>query len=317
MLRLFYVDGEYKCWYYIAWEVRACMQKVLRFSTQCISCIFNKYISAVPDGTDEKTKLLYAKGILRIIADAGNEVSAPEIVARVTALKNCTFGFSDDYKELKTHFNKLMLGFFEPFSRCVSAAQDPLLAAVRFAMCGNYIDFGAMDSVDEKILESIPRDAEKIEIDTNEYENFAADLKNAKNLVYLTDNCGEIVMDRILLREIKRQYPNLDITVILRGEAVLNDATIYDAEATGLAEEFNCIGNGTNIAGTCLDLVPENILKIINGADIIISKGQGNFETLHGCALNVYYLFLCKCSLFAEKFKVPKLTGMFLNDKRM
>ncbi len=290
---------------------------ILRFDTQCINCILNKFLGKVPSSTDEKIKLSFAKQLLKIIADADNCVSAPEIVAAATALKNKFFGFTDDFAEIKTHFNRLMLSKESEVAEKTAASHDPLKTAVQFAMLGNYIDFGAMDSVNEDLLSKLLTDAENIALDEQEYNNFITDLKTAKQLVYLTDNCGEVVLDKLLIKQIKQHFPSLMVTVLVRGEAVLNDATHEDAVAVGLTDIATVMSNGTNIAGTCLERLSQEAKTTVENADIIISKGQGNFETLHDCGLNVYYLFLCKCSLFSERFKVPKLTGMFLNDRRM
>ncbi len=292
-------------------------EKVLRFDAQCITCILGKYINKVPADTDSLTKLEYAKGIMKIITDAPFGTSAPEIVAEVTAYKNKMFGFSDDFKDLKTYFNGVMLGFEDEFEKAIAQSADSLEAAIKFAMLGNYIDFGAMDSVDESKLQTIPEDARKMAVDFKEYEQLKAELSTAKSLIYLTDNCGEVVMDKLLIKELKKSYPQLNIEVIVRGEPVLNDATLDDAVQVGLTELVTVSGNNTNIAGTCLEKVSEEISAKLSSADIIIAKGQGNFETLHHCGLNVYYLFLCKCGLFSERFNVPKCTGMFLNDLRM
>ena len=96
---------------------------------------------------------------------------------------------------------------------------------------------------------------------------------------------------------------------------MLNDATIEDAKQIGLTESVSVVENGSSIAGTCLDEISEETLKIIQNADVMISKGQGNFETLYGCGLNVYYLFMCKCVLFADRFQKKLFDGMLINDK--
>ncbi len=289
----------------------------LRFNTACISCIINKFIKAVPQGTAEADRLHYAKGILKIIAEADDTVSAPEIVADCTKFKNETFGFSDDFAHLKKHFNALMLGFEPEISKKIANASDPLRSALCHALLGNYIDFGAMDSVDENKLRELIDSADSLAIDDGEFNRLMSELKTAKSLVYLTDNCGEAVFDKLFIKEIKKHYPELDIKVLVRGEPVLNDATMEDAEQVGLTETAEVRGNGTSIAGTCLNKMPEAALNTVNSADVIIAKGQGNFETLCYCNKNVYYLFMCKCKMFADRFCVPPLTGMLLNDLRM
>lgn len=133
--------------------------------------------------------------------------------------------------------------------------------------------------------------------------------------MYLTDNCGEIVMDKILIQQIQKKYPDLEIAILVRGAEVINDATMEDAAQVGLTEIARVLPNGTDIAGTWLEELSQEAKAVLESADVIISKGQGNFETLRKCGLNIYYIFLCKCDLFANTFQVPKLTGMLINEK--
>ena len=119
----------------------------------------------------------------------------------------------------------------------------------------------------------------------------------------------------MLIKTLKSLYPELQITSMVRGVPVLNDATIDDAKQIGLTDTVEVMGNGSTIAGTCLEDVSEEALNVIKNADVIISKGQGNFETLYGCGLNVYYLFMCKCTLFANRFHKNLFEGMLINDK--
>ena len=154
-------------------------------------------------------------------------------------------------------------------------------------------------------------------LDEKEYENFLRDLSSARKLVYLTDNCGEVVLDKLAVRILKEQYPDLDITVIVRGYPVVNDATMEDAEEIGLTDLVKVIGNGSNVGGTWIPGINAEARELLYDADLIIAKGQGNFETLNDCGLNIYYLFLCKCDLFQRRFHAENLQGMFLNERRL
>ncbi len=290
---------------------------VIRFDTTCIGCILNKFLGHIPPSVDEAVKLKFAKLILKIMAEADDTVSAPEIVAEVTRLKNETFGFSDDYADIKVHFNRLMLSKEPKAAEIISKADEPLKTAAKFALLGNYIDFGAMDSVSEQKLDEMLENSGRINLDETEFSRLKAELSTAKNLVYLTDNCGEVVLDKLFIRELKKAFPKLQITVLVRGEPVLNDATIEDANEVGLTEITKVLPNGTNIAGTCYNNLSAEAKVELDKADVIISKGQGNFETLHDCGRNVYYFFLCKCRLFSTRFNVAPLTAMLLNDRRM
>ena len=96
---------------------------------------------------------------------------------------------------------------------------------------------------------------------------------------------------------------------------MLNDVTMEDAVQVGLTQHFNVIGNGNSTAGTVMEELSDEAKEILLSADVILSKGQANFETLRGCGLNVYYIFLCKCEMFAKIFGVPRLSGILINDK--
>ena len=116
---------------------------------------------------------------------------------------------------------------------------------------------------------------------------------------------------------IQKQNPNAQITVIVRGKPVLNDVTIEDAIQVGLTDIVNVIGNGSEIAGTYLEDISEEAKNVIDDADVILAKGQGNFETLRMCEKNIYYIFMCKCEMFAKRFQVPKYYGMLISDKNV
>jgi len=126
--------------------------------------------------------------------------------------------------------------------------------------------------------------------------------------VYLHDNCGEIVLDKLLLREISRF--DVQVTSIVRGAPVINDATVEDAAFCGI----EAIGNGSAVAGTDLSLISEEALSILCSADVIISKGQANFETLYGNNLPAYYIFLCKCDYFSSRFGLEKFKPVFARE---
>lgn len=289
----------------------------LRFHTQCIPCLLEKALKQIPKEADETEKLCFAKTVLHIMSDAPVNISAPEIVARITELQKTVFGIEDNFSEVKKYFNNLMMTKEKTIENKILSAEDSLYMALCFAMIGNYIDFGALNNVNEEYLDSILVSPESHKFDSAEYANFKKDLENAKNLVYITDNCGEIVMDKLFIKQLFKEFPSLSVDVIVRGAPVLNDATTKDAVQVGLTEIVPVTDNGTNIAGTCLDRISEKAKQIIDNADVIIAKGQGNFETLNHCGKNIYYLFLCKCNLFAERFGKEKCSGMLLNDIRL
>ena len=158
-------------------------------------------------------------------------------------------------------------------------------------------------------MELIDR-APDITVDADTLEQLREQAGTARTLALITDNCGEIVMDKILLRQFLRMNPDLSITVIVRGGPVANDATLEDAEQVGLTKLGRCIGNGTATDGTVLRILSREARETIAHADVVIAKGQANYETLYGCGYNIFFIFMCKCMLFMDRFKVPQFTGI-------
>lgn len=285
-----------------------------RLDPACIRCLLDKHLDAAPESAPQHVRVEFMQRVLRMIADAPVSEGAPVLVSRIEALEKEMFHIWKDYTREKRAFNDLMLSLEDGIWQRIERAEDPLYAAVQFAMIGNYIDFGAMDRVDEEKLMELLADSGRFVPQQAAYEAFRRDVLGAKKLVYLTDNCGEIVMDKLLLRQIHRMNPGAEWTVIVRGGPVLNDATISDALDVGIDEHASVMGNGSTIAGTPLSAVSQEAVAAIDAADVIIAKGQANFETLRRCGRNVYYIFLCKCELFARRFGVPRFHGMLLAD---
>ncbi|MCI9058509.1 MAG: DUF89 family protein, partial [Lachnospiraceae bacterium] len=226
------------------------------------------------------------------------------------------YGKDDRISDMKREFNQLLLQMEEDLSRKIHEAKDSLREAIRFARIGNYIDFSAVENVTKEEFMSLFYN-EKDEIEESEYQHFLGELEKASELVYIMDNCGEIVLDKIVLRQLKKAYPELHITAMVRGGEAINDVTLEDAEMVGITEEVPVITNNSSIQGVIYDKLTEEGKKILDAADLILAKGQGNFESLHGCGKNIYYLFLCKCQHFSKQFGVERFQGMLINEKRV
>jgi uncharacterized protein with ATP-grasp and redox domains len=292
----------------------------------CVSCLIKKQIDRYPATAPREQALTYMRRLGEMMAALPDRTGGPEIMEAITDIRREVFGeaaaeFEVDYATLKTHFNTLMMEIAtaRDLSRRMEASPDPLRTALGYAMTGNFIDFGAMDSVDERKLRALLDESpDRIPANSSAYADLLADLSTARRLTFLTDNCGEIVMDKLLIETLRRLYPALVITVLVRGGEVLNDATMEDAIQVGLdrMEGITVMGNGDRLAGTDLARISPEARAAIMDADLIIAKGQGNFETLQGCGLNIYYAFLCKCQFFADRFGVPIYTGMLVREGR-
>lgn len=289
--------------------------KPLRLKPECISCMLRSKLEAYPEDVSTEKKLEYMQRVLREISELQYHHSAPVVVRTIAKIRKEMFGYEEDYTEIKRHFNQLMMEKVPALRERLETSEDALKLSIQYAMTGNYIDFGAVEHVDETQLQKFLDDAKDIPVNKEEYQALQRDITHAKNIVLLTDNCGEIVMDKLLIEMIQKCNPEVEITVIVRGKDVLNDATMEDAKQVGLVEMVRVIGNGSDIGGTCLEEISEESRNAIDSADVILSKGQGNFETLQNCGKNIYYIFMCKCEMFAKRFQVPRFYGMLINDK--
>lgn len=285
-------------------------------SAYCVVCLAKRQLRMLGEFDDEEKKALYMKEAMEIISALKPGEPAPVAVKKLDALFEEYFGKRHSFEAQKEKYNKLILGLEDEIYERVSASPDRLLCALKYARVGNYIDFGALNSVEDEKLADLIKSAPDEELDPSEYGHFKEEIERAKNMVYLPDNCGEIVFDKVMIRVIKELYPELNLTVIVRGAPVLNDVTEADARYVGVDKYAPVIGNGSAVAGTYLEDVSDRTRRLLAEADLILAKGQGNFETMFGCGLNVYYAFLCKCEWFVRRFGMKRLEGMFTNERR-
>lgn len=288
----------------------------IRLNSACIQCMMEKHLCNYDQEMEESKKLEYMHRMVKVVADADMTESAPVITGRILKLQDEMFGKRIDYVPVKQKFNGMMLLEEENIWEKILSAKDPLRMAVQYAMTGNYIDFGTMSEITGKKLHELLEEADQIVLDEQEFSRLKDDLEHGTKLTYLTDNCGEVVLDKLVMRTIQRLYPKLQLTAVVRGAQALNDATMEDAQEVGLTQQVRVIGNGTDITGTELDQISEEARQSIEEADVIISKGQGNFETLQGCGKNIYYMFLCKCQLYIKRFHANLLQGILIHDRK-
>lgn len=289
--------------------------EIIRLYPECVKCLLSKQLERCPEDAPLDKKVEYMQKVLKIVAEAPKSTSAPVLVREMYNLQREMFGIYSDYTEIKSYFNKMMLKLEDSLWNDIQTATDPLKMAVQYAIIGNYIDFAALKNVDEEMLFNFLDKAANEKVDEKELEHLREELEKGGKLIYILDNCGEIVIDKLMMRLIKEMYPKVHITAMVRGGQVMNDATREDAKEVELDTIAVIADSGCNIAGTSLADISEEALRIIDEADIIIAKGQGNFETLHQCGKNIYYIFMCKCTMFMKRFELPQFTGVLVNEK--
>ena len=285
-------------------------------NSTCLECFLSKRLELARSlGTDEQATEI-ARLLSRRFFEAPADMDSAVLGGLCDQEINEYFGLAPDrMREEKEMSNRFVLERLEELRSRVAKAEDPVYAALQFAVLGNYLDFSALyGQVSFEDLDRMLDKASEMELDKTYYESFLRDLQNGKCLLYLTDNAGEICFDRVLGEIIAEKYPHLEITFCVRGGPVVNDATREDAEIAGI--RFPVIDNGTALGGTSLSRVSRECREAIENADVILAKGMGNTESLFGCGYNVYYAFLVKCVRFMQFFDAPKMKPMFIRDRK-
>jgi uncharacterized protein with ATP-grasp and redox domains len=211
-------------------------------------------------------------------------------------------GVADPYERVKKESNDLVLKLYPALKSQVQGSEDPLLTAIKIAGAGNIIDFGPKLTADpNRSMEQIVNDsfaqALQDSLDQAQYHAFKERLIEVKEILYLGDNTGEIVCDKILIEELVRR--GKEVTFVTRGEPTINDATLADARYVGLDKVATVITNGSDAPGTCLEDCSPKFVAAFQSAELIISKGQGNFEGLSDVPGPIFFLFKVKCPVIA------------------
>ena len=285
----------------------------------CIPCIMRQALDAARLSTnDEKTHSIILKQVMFFLLDffqsdsLDNSLTPPELARHVYRIIKEITKCKDPYHEIKVKYNQIVLKMYSKLKNRVENSSDPLFVAIRFAIAGNIIDFGANGGKFD--LEATLKEALTLEFAVCDYDVFCDNLKVAKTLLYLGDNAGEIVFDKLLIEEILKKY-KLKVYYAVKSEPVINDATKEDAMQVKMNDVAEVIDSGSDAPGTILNLCSEKFLKIYNNADIIISKGQGNYEALsEENKKEIFFLLKAKCALIARHLGV-KIGDMVLNAK--
>jgi len=288
----------------------------LSITPSCLQCHFGRHMKKAQTLGDDKTAMAFGKALMRMYLAAPEDVSSPWFSPQVAQLFKEYYNLGDNqYEEEKRQANQFVMDRLEHIRMIVQQTPDPVFAGLQFSILGNYLDFAALQgNVSFEKLEQMLKEALDMQLDEAVYASLQQDLAKGKKLLYLTDNAGEIGMDRIFAEEIHKAYPHLEITFCVRGGITVNDATREDAEIVGIP--FPVIDNGNLVSGTELSMLSREAKEAMDSADVIISKGMANVETLYGSGYPIYYAFLIKCIRFVEEFGKPMFTPMLVKESR-
>ena len=288
----------------------------IKMNSLCFDCQLRKKVKLARElGSDEQTPV-FAKRIMQELLNAPEEMDSTQFGALAEELLREYYNVGPDrLKEEKELSNRFAMERLPHIRSRIREAEDPVFAAIQYAVMGNYIDFSALQGeVSFEELDALLEKATELALDKETYQALCRELAEGKRLLYLTDNAGEIAFDRLVGEELKNRYPHLEITYCVRGKPAFNDALREDAEAVGIP--FPVIDNGTSIGGTVISLLSPESKEALDRADVILAKGMGNVESMYGCGYNVYYAFLVKCDRLIQVFNKPKMTPMLFRERQ-
>jgi len=270
-------------------------------SLDCIPCLLRQALEAARlVSADPAVHEQVMREALHWAVEMDLDQSPPVMAQHIHRRLREITGVDDPYRAAKIRFNRLSLELLPELRAQVESASDPLLIATRLAIAGNTIDMGTIRNLTEEDVHQAVRQALSDPF-FGELERFRQSIAKARSILYLADNAGEIAFDRLLIEQI---LPGR-VTLAVRGAPVINDATQIDAQAVGLHEIVEVVDNGSDAPGTLLNDCSQDFRRRFAEADLILAKGQGNFETLSSQQGNLFFLFKVKCSLVAERIKLP------------
>ncbi|WP_017210437.1 damage-control phosphatase ARMT1 family protein [Clostridium beijerinckii] len=286
----------------------------MKIHDKCLPCMVNQVIKVANiTGVNNKEELL--KEVFTYLSKMDFEATTPEIIGEIFGMIKEHTNNPDPYKETRNYYNTLFLKLLPEFERKIEQAEDSFQLAVRYAIVGNIIDFNPIhNTLLEDIFDYFEK-MEQLELAIDDSRELEEDILNSKTLLYLGDNCGEICMDKILLKKIKELNYNIKIFFGVRGKPVVNDSIAEDAYAVGIDEYAEVIDNGDGSLGTVLKRTSREFKEVYKKADVVIAKGQANYECLSEEKKKIYFLLMTKCDVIANDIGVPEKRMICMKNK--
>jgi uncharacterized protein with ATP-grasp and redox domains len=275
----------------------------MKLNLDCIPCFQRQALQAVRFiSNDEELHQKVLREVTKKLLKSNWDSTPPELAHEIHQIVKSITKEKDPYKEVKKESNDSVLKMYPALKENVEESKDPLRTAVRLAIAGNIIDFGPLQEFNlEKTIKGVSK--KKFAID--DYEKLKEKLKDAENLLFFTDNAEEIGFDKLLVETFLKAKKLEKISFVVKGGPIINDATLEDAMYMGLCDlpnvEFLALSNGE--AGTGSDRGSQTVNSWIKKHDLVISKGQGNYEGLseHN---GLFFMLMAKCPVIASDLGV-------------
>ena len=286
----------------------------MRLHDKCLPCVVNQVIK-VANITGVNTKEELLRQVFTYLSKMNFDETTPEIIGEIFDMIKRHTNNPDPYKETRNYYNTMFMELLPEFERKIEQAENSFMLAIRYAIVGNIIDFNPIhNTLLEDIYDCFEK-MEQLELAIDDSHALMKDISNAGTLLYLGDNCGEICMDKILLKKIKELNPNVKLQFGVRGKPVVNDSISEDAYSVGIDEYAEVVDNGDGSLGTVLNRTSPAFQEVYKKADVVIAKGQANYECLSEENKNIYFLLMTKCDVIAKDIGVEEKKMICMKNK--
>lgn len=280
---------------------------------ECIPCYMKQVINAVAqtECSEEKARQIMYQ-ILPMIPELDSE-ETPAVNSTLVLRKiNELLEVPDPFEKAKRESNELALSLLPQLRERIRQSEDPFYTACQISVAGNIIDLGIFSDYD---LEGTLRKSLAKRFDRDDSEEFKERLRNAQEVLMLGDNSGEIAFDKLLVEELRKS--GVRVTFVVKGQSILNDATLEDAAQVGMGEVAEVMTNGNGYLGTVVQERSQELIEVMERADLIISKGQANYESLESTQAagdKTYFLLRAKCEIVAKNLGVDLGSMVFARN---
>ncbi len=286
----------------------------MRMHDKCLPCVINQVIK-VANITGVNTKEELLREVFTYLSKANYNADTPEIVGDIFTMIKRHTNNPDPYKETRNYYNTMFLNLIPEYERKIEQAENSFMLAIRYAIVGNIIDFGPVHNTLLEEVNDCFENVELLELAIDDTQLLLNDVKNAETLLYLGDNCGEICLDKLLLKKIKELNPNIKLLFGVRGKPVINDSITEDAYFVGIDKYAEVVDNGDGSLGTVLNRTSPTFKNVYKNADVVIAKGQANYECLSEEDKNIYFLLMTKCDVIANDIGVEEKKMICMKNK--
>ncbi|MBM6840301.1 DUF89 family protein [[Clostridium] spiroforme] len=283
----------------------------MKMNDHCLPCLINQTVKVAHMTKTDNKEELYRK-VFQYLSTLDFEMTNPEIIGNVFQILKQHTGNNDPYKEVRKYYNNLVSEHADAIEKMILEAKDPFYQMIITAILGNIIDFSPMHHCVDDILSVFKKAYEK-KLTIDHHSQLLKDIKKAKKILYIGDNCGEIGIDKLFLKQIRQLNEKAELYFGVRGAPVINDSIAEDAYDLGIDQYAHIISNGDSSLGTVLSRTNHFFQKIYGEADVIICKGSANFESLSEATGNRYFLMMVKCDVIAGYVQAPVGALLCLN----